>query len=170
MVREELVGRRGKQPDGSARTREAKLGCVFTQTLRDRDGRAVRDPDSTSFIGAIETAEEFGRRLYAEAVRRGLYQAKQVVLLGDAAEWVKQLQVMHFPQATYITDLYHAREHVAELCHTLFCGRDNLIVHHRLRWWADLDAGRVEKIVKEAERQLPPCGPTGTRPAWKSPT
>lgn len=159
MVPEELTGRRGKQPDGSARTREAKLGCVFTQMTRDREGRPVRDPDSTSFVGAIETAEEFGPRVYAEAVRRGLYEAKRVILLGDAAEWVKQLQVMHFPQATYITDLYHAREHVAELCHDLFVGQDKRIVHHRIRWWADLDAGRVEKIIAQAERSLPDDGP-----------
>ena len=32
MVAEELAGRAGKQPDGSAKTREVKLGCVFTQT------------------------------------------------------------------------------------------------------------------------------------------
>jgi len=158
MVREEVAGRRGKQADGSARTREAKLGCVFTQTRTDRKGRAVRDPDSTSFVGAIETAEEFGRRLYAEAVRRGLYHAKRVILLGDAAEWVKGLQVMHFPQATYITDLYHAREHVADLCRLLFAGQDKQMVAHRLRWWMDLDAGRVEKIVTEAQRQLPASG------------
>ena len=163
IVRQELSGRRGKQPDGSARTREAKLGCVFTQTTRDREGRPVRDPDSTSFVGAIETAEAFGRRIYAEAVRRGLYEAKRVVLLGDAAEWVKQLQVMHFPQATYITDLYHAREHVAELCHDLFVGQDKQIAHHRIRWWADLDAGRVEKIIGEAERDLPADEPRGQK-------
>ena len=158
IVREELVGRRGKQSDGSARTREAKLGCVFTQTLLDREGRPVRDPASTSFVGAIENSEQFGRRLYAEAVRRGLYQAKRVVVLGDAAKWIRQLQVMHFPQALYINDLYHAREHVAALCRALFCGQDKKIVSRRIRWWADLDAGRVEKIIAQAERQLPAEG------------
>lgn len=158
MVRQELVGRRGKQPDGSARTREAKVGCVFTQTLRDREGRPVRDPGSTSFVGAIEKSEPFGKRLYAEAVRRGLYQAEQVVVLGDAAEWIKQIQVMHFPQGIYINDLYHAREHVAALSRALFGGHDNKVVSHRIRWWADLDAGRVEKIIAEAERQLPAEG------------
>jgi len=159
MVPQELTGRRGKQPDGSARTREAKLGCVFTQTTRDGDGRPMRDPDSTSFVGGIETAGKFGQWLYAEAVRRGLYEAKRVIVLGDAAEWIKQLQVMHFPQATYITDLYHAREHVAELCQDLFCGQDKRITHHRIRWWADLDAGRVEKIMGEAERSVRGDGP-----------
>jgi hypothetical protein len=154
MVRQALIGRRGKQPDGSARTREAKMGCVFTQVRADRQGRPVRDPDSTSFVGAIEPAEAFGRRLYAEAVRRGLYHARRVVVLGDAAEWIKQLQGMRFPEALYITDLYHAREHVADLCRALFPGQDECIRRHRKRWWAHLDAGRVDRIITEAQRKL----------------
>jgi hypothetical protein len=28
---------KGKQPDGSAKTREAKLGCIFTQTTADAE-------------------------------------------------------------------------------------------------------------------------------------
>lgn len=44
----ELVGRRGKQADGSARTREAKLGCVFTQVGLDQEGYPQRDPHSTT--------------------------------------------------------------------------------------------------------------------------
>lgn len=158
MVPAELSGRHGKQPDGSAKTREAKLGCVFTQTVLDRDGRPVRDPASTSFVGAIETAEEFGWRLYGETVRRGLHQARRVVLLGDGAEWINTLHATHWPAALRIVDLYHAREHVADLCQWLFAGHDDHIAHHRLRWWADLDAGRVEKIVAEAERSLPARG------------
>jgi hypothetical protein len=67
MTRQELAGRKGKQPDGSARTREAKLGCVFTQTILDDEGYPTRDPGSTSFVGAIEPVEQFGPRLYAEA-------------------------------------------------------------------------------------------------------
>ncbi len=158
MVREELVGRRGKQADGSARTREAKLGCVFTQTVRDEQGRPVRDPKSTSFVGAIEPAEAFGWRLYAETIRRGLHQAQRVVLLGDGAEWINTLHATHWPDAVRIIDLYHAREHVAGMCQLLFAGQDKQIVHHRIRWWADLDAGRVENIVAEAERGLPASG------------
>ena len=158
MVRQELAGRRGKQADGSARTREAKLGCVFTQTSLDEHGRPVREPASTTFVGAIESAEEFGWRLYAESVRRGLPQARRVVLLGDGAEWINTLHATHWPAALRIVDLYHAREHVAALCQGLFAGQDNQITHHRLRWWADLDGGRVEKIVAEAQRSLPAGG------------
>jgi len=150
-----VAGRRGKQADGSAKTREAKLGCVFTPTAVDEKGRPVRDPESTSFVGAIETAEVFGERIYAEAVRRGLVQAEKVVVLGDGARWIRGLAELHFPQAIFIIDLYHAKEHVADPCKLLWPGEDQEINRHRIRWWTDLEEGKVEKIVREARQQVP---------------
>jgi len=155
MTREELAGRKGKQLDGSAKTREAKLGCVFTQTTTDVRGFPVRDPDATSFVGAIESGEEFGWRIYGEAARRGLSKAQRVVVLADGAQWVKNLAQMHFPEATFIIDLYHARQHISELCKTLFVGSEKKIRQQRMRWWTDLDDGRVEKIIRQAQQHLP---------------
>ena len=154
MVRSELKGRKGKQPDGSAKTREVKLGCVFTQTTTDSEGFPVRDPASTSFVGAIEPAQQFGQRIYAEAVRRGVYRAQRVVVLGDGAEWVRNLAEEHFPGATLINDLYHAREHVSDLCKILFAPDEDKILKYRMRWWTDLDQGNVEKITREAQTKI----------------
>ena len=93
MTKEELDGRKGKQPDGSAKTREANVGCVFTQTTIDEKGQPVRDAGSTTFTGAIESAEKFGWRIYGESMRRGLGDARRVVVIGDGAEWVKTLPI-----------------------------------------------------------------------------
>ena len=153
MMKAELKGRKGK--DGPAHTREAKLGCVFTQTTIDAKGFPVRDPDSTTFVGAIETAETFGGRIYGEAVRRGLLCARRVVILGDGAEWIKNLADLHFPQATVIIDLYHAREHVSQLCKSLFGTDEKQIRQQRIRWWTYLDQGNVEKMLLQAQRNLP---------------
>jgi len=71
VVKKEILGRSGKIPGQPAHTREVKLGCVFTQTTWDREGYPIRAPDSTTYTGAIETAEEFGRRLFREAWARG---------------------------------------------------------------------------------------------------
>jgi hypothetical protein len=155
MTQEELVGRKGKQVDGSAKTREAKLGCIFTQTTTDVRGFPVRDPDATSFVGAIESAEDFGWRIYGEAVRRGLSKAQRLVVLADGAQWIKNLAQMHFSEAKLIIDLYHARQHVSELCKTLFAGNEKKVRHQRMRWWTDLDEGKVEKIIRQAQQHLP---------------
>jgi hypothetical protein len=155
MRPEELRGVKGKQADGSAKTREAKLGCVFTQTRIDEEGHPIRDPDTTTFVGAIERAEAFGWRIYGEARRRGLRRAHRIVVIGDGAEWVKNLAEMHFPHAVVIIDLYHAREHVAQLCRALFGSNEKKTARWRGRWWALLDEGRVEKIISQALERLP---------------
>jgi hypothetical protein len=77
VVKKETVDRKGKVTGQPAHTREAKLGCVFTQTTWDQEGYAIRDPDTTTYVGAIETAEAFGRRLYVEAWKRGWDEAEK---------------------------------------------------------------------------------------------
>jgi hypothetical protein len=155
MTPQELRGRKGKQADGSSKTREAKLGCVFTQTTTDVRGFPMRDPDATSFVGAIESVEDFGWRIYGEAMRRGLTQAEQVIVLADSALWIKNLAQMHFPEAKLIVDLYHARQHISELCKILFAKNEKKIRQQRMRWWTDLDEGKVEKIIRQAQQHLP---------------
>lgn len=115
VVARETEGRLGKDETGKAKTREGKLGCVFTQTTLDKEGYPIRDEGSTTYVGAIEKAEIFGRRIYAEAVRRGLTQAAMVIILGDGAKWIWGIAEEHFPGAIQIVDLYHAREHLANL-------------------------------------------------------
>lgn len=155
MVKTETEGRKGKQHDGTAKTREAKLGCVFTQTTKDEKGRPVREPDSTSFVGAIEEAEKFGERIEAEAIRRGLFKAYQVVVLGDGAMWIRTQCELRFPQALQIVDLYHAREHVANLCKLLLGCKEKKLLRLRMKWWSYLDEGNIEKILYQAQRRLP---------------
>ena len=96
VVARESEGRKGKQNRERAKTREAKLGCVFTQTRLDDQGRPRRDEHSTTSVGAIESAEQFGPRIYAETVRRGLKRAGRVVVVGDGATWIWNLADEHF--------------------------------------------------------------------------
>ena len=155
MVPHELKGRKGKQPDGTAKTREAKVGCVFTQTRLDDEGKPMRDPGSTSFVGAIEPAGPFGWRLYAEAVRRGLFYAQRVIVLGDGAEWVKNIAQTHFPHAQFIIDFYHACEHVGDLGRALFDRDLKRLDAYRERWTDHLWNGDVEILIQEACALLP---------------
>jgi len=148
VVKKETVDRRGKLPGQAAHTREAKLGCVFTQTSWDEEGFAIRDPDSTTYTGAIETAQEFGRRLYVEAWKRGWSRAQKKVLIGDGAEWIWNLAVEHFPSAIQIVDLYHARQHLWEVARKLFpqdeAQQKAWMKVHQKRL---LDKGKIEKLV-----------------------
>ena len=147
VVRKESEGRAGKQDGQPAHTREAKLGCVFTQTTVDEEGYPIRDEASTSYVGAIENCEEFGRRLYAEAWQRGWARAEKKVVLGDGAEWIWNQANLHFPEATQIVDLYHAREHLWSVGAKLYPNDSPA----QKRWVMvrkdKLDEGKIERWV-----------------------
>jgi hypothetical protein len=148
VVKKETVGRQGKADGQPAHTREVKLGCVFTQTRWDQKGYPIRDPDSTTYTGAIETAEEFGKRIYLEAWKRGWSRAEKKVVMGDGAEWIWNLAAQHFPGAVGIVDLYHARQHLWELGRKLHPNDEGkqkawMKVHQRRL----LDKGKIEKLV-----------------------
>jgi hypothetical protein len=115
VVPSETEGRTGRTEGQRARTRECKLGGVFTQATVDHEGWPIRDSDSTTYVGAIETAEEFGFRIYSEAWRRGWEWAKLKVVIGDGAVWIWNLADQHFAGAIQIVDLYHARQHLWEI-------------------------------------------------------
>ncbi len=155
VVPHETEGRKGKDENGRAKTREAKLGCVFTQTTTDDQGRPLRDAHSTTYVGAIETAEQFGPRMYAEAVRRGLKRARRVVVLGDGAPWIWNIADEHFHGAVQIVDLYHARQHLAELGKIVY-GPANT----KAKDWAagrceQLDEGNIPAVLKALNRLHP---------------
>ncbi|HEX8836931.1 MAG TPA: ISKra4 family transposase [Candidatus Acidoferrum sp.] len=148
VVKKETLGRQGKLAGQPAHTREVKLGCVFTQTTWDEKGYAIRDPDSTTYTGAIETAVEFGKRLYREALKRGWHRAKKKVVIGDGAEWIWNLVAEHFPEAIQIVDLYHARQHLWEVARQLYPSEEIkqkawMKVHQKRL----LDKGKIEKLV-----------------------
>ena len=147
VVKKETVGRKGKTEGQPSHTREAKLGCVFTQTKWDEKGYAIRDPDSTTYTGAIETAEEFGNRIYVEAWKRGWNQAEKKVVIGDGAEWIWNIAAQHFPGAIQIVDLFHARQHLWELARKLYPNQEAeqkswMMIHQNM-----LDEGRIEDLV-----------------------
>ena len=148
VVKKETEGRKAKTDGQPSHTREAKLGCVFTQTTWDEEGFAIRDPDSTTYTGAIETAEAFGRRLYVEAWKRGWNRANKKVVIGDGAEWIWNLAADHFPGAIQIVDLYHARQHLWDLVRKLHPNDSGnqkawMKVHQKRL----LDKGIIEKLV-----------------------
>ncbi len=147
VVRKETQGRAGRIEGQPAHTRECKLGCVFTQTSVDKEGWPIRDPDSTTYVGAIETAEEFGFRLYTEAWVRGWEWATIKVVIGDGAIWIWNLADQHFPGAIQIVDLYHARQHLWKIAAWL---HSNDAAAKKL-WMTPmkdmLDKGEIEQLV-----------------------
>jgi hypothetical protein len=91
MMPEDLKGRKGKQADGTAKTRQVYLGCVFTQHRTDEEGHPVRDYESTTYVSSFKPIDDFGPLLRQEAIRRGMGSAGKVVLLVDGATGLENM-------------------------------------------------------------------------------
>ena len=152
----ETAGRAGKQPDGTAKTREAKLVVVWTAEGRDAEGIPVRDHGSVSYSGAIESAADndtddrrspFAQRVWREARRRGFSAAKRQVVLGDGAPWIWNIADELFPGAVQIVDRYHVKENIAKAEKAIFgnesiSGKEWLVSRFK-----ELDEGRLEELL-----------------------
>ena len=157
--RSETEGRQGKNEGQPARTREVKLGCVFTQTGSDEEGYPIRDPGSTTYVGSIETAEQFGKRLYVEAWKRGWSQAGKKVVIGDGAEWIRNITDQHFPGTIQIVDIFHARLHLWDIARALHplaqAAQQRWILRHQPK----LDSGQIENLTSYLDSRLAEVSP-----------
>lgn len=155
MRRSYLRGRKAKQ-GGRARTREVKVGTVFTHRKPSQpDQRPERDYRSTSYLAAIVSSDEFGPLLRHEAIRRGMGSAKTVVFLGDGAVWVWKLARLNFPGAVCILDYYHACEHLSLLSAILY-GEGTILAKRRYRLWKKwLLKDKVTEVIQRAKQDLP---------------
>lgn len=130
---------RGASGKGSDIWREVKVGAVFWAATGRHASKLVEliaktasglKPVVRTFLDApkgpityvtgLLTAADFGVRLYAEAVLRGVERAGQVVILGDGALWIWKLAEEHFPEAIQILDFWHASEWIWKVAKTVW--------------------------------------------------
>jgi hypothetical protein len=153
MVAEELAGRAGKQADGKAKTRQAYLGCVFTQHHVDDEGRPVRDWESTTYLSSFQPIDEFGPLLRQEAFRRGYGTAAKVVVLIDGAKGLANMAKLNFEGSVQIVDFYHAMEHAGVVLSALLGGKHPDYEARLGTWAARLRQDQVEALIEETRRE-----------------
>jgi hypothetical protein len=105
---------------------EVKVGVV--------GGVVNRATTALTYTAAREGPDRFGRRLVAEAARRGalevvgwngplrgrgLARLRPVVILGDGARWIWELAAEQFGERVEIVDSYHASQHLWEVARAL---------------------------------------------------
>lgn len=164
MRRSELEGHAGKQPDGSAKTREVKLVTVWTAETRDDKGAPQRDPGSVTYSAAIETAatrdtdqeiSPFAKRADREARRRGFESAQRRVILGDGALWIWNLADELFPGAVQIVDLYHAKGHLWDAAKAIYGPGTDLAQNWGKQRRDELDQGNIDAILEALSVHAP---------------
>jgi hypothetical protein len=104
ISRAEVQPPSGKEADSSQRERAS--------ATRSRSSRRDEDPrvhlSDHSYCAGVWDADELGRHLYAEGLRRCLDEAKRLSSVNDAARWIERIMLTNFPQAVQIVDWQHA--------------------------------------------------------------
>src|SRR6516165_7144430 len=149
----EVAGGTGQQPDGSAKTREAKVVTVWTAESQDAEGTPLRDPGSVTYSAAsAATADtsphrsDFAERVLREATRRGFPEASRCVVLGDGSAWIWNTARELFPQAAQILDRYHAKEALHRAAQSIF-GATNEGNQWATARCTELDDGKLPAVV-----------------------
>lgn len=150
---EELQGVKGKQPDGTAKTKQIKVGCVFTQS-RDAKDQPQRDPFSSTYIAAFRDRVDFADLLWTEALKRGYATARKTVFIGDGAEWIWNMVKDRFSDAVQIVDFFHACEHLYDLCRVLEADDERTKALFK-RWRQRLKNNGLPGILKATTERLP---------------
>jgi hypothetical protein len=160
MRKSEVAGRAGKQSDGSAKTREAKLVTLWTAEARDEEDMPMRDPGSITYSAAIESAattdtspdrSDFAERVLREATRRRFTEAPRCVVLGDGSAWIWNTAAELFPQAIHILDRFHAKEHLSKVGKLIY-GDSDPGKKWIQRRYDELDEGRLKPLLKALDR------------------
>jgi hypothetical protein len=113
-------GRRSARRSGQrVLWQECKSAVIYRleQAARTRNGRGLL---VEKFVVAYQGEPvEFGRRVQAEARRRGLGGAKRVYVVADGSVWIWNLAADRFAGATEVLDFYHASQHLWAVAHAL---------------------------------------------------
>ena len=94
---------------------ELKLGVFYRHeaSAHTQSGRGLLSDKLV--VNWQDQSGELGRRLNWEALREGLGRAKQLLYLGDGAEWVWNLKQDRWKEAVELLDFFHGSEHLWSL-------------------------------------------------------
>lgn len=162
MRKEELEGVKGRQADGSARTREVKVCAIFTQSDINSE-KPWRDVDSTTYRASTLRCDDFGPIVRQEFDRR-FSNTPETVFIGDGAKWLWEIKRIHFPWAVEIVDYYHASEKLAVLVEDVCPRASKEWTSLYDKWKTLLWNGRLEDIQKDYEVLVPQNKQSGI---WK---
>ena len=139
--------------------KEDKVGAVYEATpQKDPDAREADDYDGAharmkTFVATLSSWEEFGWMLCVEALKRGYAQAREKLFLSDGASSLRTLREIHFSDATFILDWYHAVEHLSDCAKAAFGEATEECVRWYKRMKTKLWAGEIDSIIRAIEKE-----------------
>jgi hypothetical protein len=113
----ERLRRRGQDPN---RWHWVLTATIFRLDQRGRTHSGRPIITERGFVATRQGLDAFRQQLYAETLRRGLQQAKDVLVVADGAVWIWNLVEDRFRDAQQRVDLYHVKEHLWSLANEVY--------------------------------------------------
>jgi hypothetical protein len=147
--------------------REAKVGVFYTPLPEGAPGTGrrsglvagppldVANREGHAYVVHMGSWEGFAAKVWREALRQGVEQVGELVLLSDGADWIVSLRALLFDglpvRVTHILDHRHAEEHLWEVARACLGEQAAAWTPAPLE---DLSHGRVDAVLA-ALRTLP---------------
>ena len=97
---------------------ENKLGMAFNSAdihfWTNRNGERQHRIKKREFINFLGSASEFKYHFLNLAMKHGVYERQEVVLISDGALWIQNMASEIIPDAVHIIDFFHLKENVGE--------------------------------------------------------
>jgi hypothetical protein len=109
--------------DGDQPWRDLKMGAWFEargKPPKTPDGQWRIQAENINYYADICPATEFGSLMWATGVQHNAQLARELVILGDGADWIWRLVAEHFPHAIQILDWFHATEYLMPVAKAAF--------------------------------------------------
>jgi hypothetical protein len=109
--------------DEDHRWRDLKIGSWFEARGKppiSSDGQWSIQAENIHYYTDICPASDFGSLFWSTGVAHNAQLARELVMLGDGAEWIWNLVAEHFPNAIQILDWFHASEHLMPVAQAAF--------------------------------------------------
>lgn len=124
MVRErdhwgytELLRRRGMIPKRWHEVKSARLFRLDQRACTQSNRPILLDSHR---VATREGMEKFSELIYTEAVRMGLYRARDILVIADGGVWIWNIINDRFPYSRGTLDFYHAASHLWAVGNHLF--------------------------------------------------
>ena len=142
----------GGSPEGKTKWREVKVGILARLGERANGTKQLMQRRLVAFLGPVD---DFAPRLWLEAVKQGVKEAKCVAWLSDGGSGYWGVYHKYFASyATGILDFYHAAQNLWKGAKAGFDGRTS----QARQWFAKnrrrLRAGKSNQVLSDIEAAL----------------
>ena len=94
-----------------SRSMECKVGIIYSKKVKVSKNR-MKILDKRTYA-TTQNVETFREEFIAECNRWGVWEARELLFVGDGATWIKRICSEDFPDAVYLLDFWHLAENIS---------------------------------------------------------